>query len=196
MFHFTARWQLLTGVPTVQSGQDNLEVLMSDRHQITEDSKETPTQHLTHNIYSIHGDFGEEGRRTYEDVHVWMKLVFRIKNMNIHMFWKYFDICDIFCSFLKISYRIFLKSTVSCCCHPKDTSILSPSCWLQHGKKNLCFLRNEQRDIWDLLDLSILDSKIRRSITFRDKEESEFSEIATPSRMLRYDHLDAVLQLK
>lgn len=70
MFHFTARWQLLTGDPTVQSGQDNLEVLMSDRHQITEDSKETPTQHLTHNIYSIHGDFGEEGRRTYEDVHV------------------------------------------------------------------------------------------------------------------------------
>lgn len=139
MFHFTARWQLLTGVPTVQSGQDNLEVLMSDRHQITEDSKETPTQHLTHNIYSIHGDFGEEGRRTYEDVHVWMKLVFRIKNMNIHMFWKYFDICDIFCSFLKISYRIFLKSTVSCCCHPKDTSILSPSCWLQHGKKISAF---------------------------------------------------------
>lgn len=139
MFHFTARWQLLTGVPTVQSGQDNLEVLMSDRHQITEDSKETPTQHLTHNIYSIHGDFGEEGRRTYEDVHVWMKLVFRIKNMNIHKFWKYFDICDIFCSFLKISYRIFLKSTVSCCCHPKDTSILSPSCWLQHGKKISAF---------------------------------------------------------
>uniref|UniRef100_K1Q7F1 Uncharacterized protein n=1 Tax=Magallana gigas TaxID=29159 RepID=K1Q7F1_MAGGI len=73
MFHFTARWQLLTGVPTVQSGQDNLEVLMSDRHQITEDSKETPTQHLTHNIYSIHGDFGEEGRRTYEDVHEFFK---------------------------------------------------------------------------------------------------------------------------
>lgn len=49
------------------------------------------------------------------------------------------DICDIFCSFLKISYRIFLKSTVSCCCHPKDTSILSPSCWLQHGKKISAF---------------------------------------------------------
>lgn len=57
-------------------------------------------------------------------------------------------------------------------------------------------MRNEQRDIWDLLNLSILDSKIRRSITFRDKEESEFSEIATPSRVLRYDHIDAVLQLK
>lgn len=92
------------------------------------------SQHILHSW-----DFGEEGRRTYEDVHVWMKLVFRIKNMNIHMFWKYFDICDIFCSFLKISYRIFLKSTVSCCCHPKDTSILSPSCWLQHGKKSLLF---------------------------------------------------------
>lgn len=57
-------------------------------------------------------------------------------------------------------------------------SIMLAAAW----KKNLCFLRNEQRDIWDLLNLSILDSKIRRSITFRDKEESEFSEIATPSR--------------
>lgn len=159
------------------------------------DSKETPTQHLTHNIYSIHGDFGEEGRSTYEDVHVWMKLVFRIKNMNIHMLWKYFDICYIFCSFLKISHRIFLKSSVSCCCHPKDTSTLSPSCWLQHGIKSL-LLRNEQQEKWNLVNLSILDSKNRRSITVRDKEESECSEIMTVSRTLRYEHLDAVWELQ
>lgn len=159
VFHFTARWQLLTGVPTVLSGQDNLEVPMSCRHQIT--TRESPKKRRHSISITTYSPFmGISGKKEEVHLRMWMYEWNLFSGSKIWIF-----ICcgstlvhAIFFSFPKFSPRIFLKSSVSCCCHPDDASTLSPSCLLAAAwEKISAFYGLKNNEIWNLVSLSILD---------------------------------------